>query len=243
MKHLSRKQRAWGAGIIAVILIGLILYLTQVHWSEEEIAAFIVQFGPLSIVAYVAVVIAFNVAAPLSASPIMLLGFSLYGQWAVWFFAMGNIAAMGINFWIARRFGRRFLEWLIGADDMQQIDKVARNHGLATLFIIRMFVSGLNDIASYAFGLTPMKFRSYMAVSVVASIPPILLFVYLSNLFENPIQLLILQLLVGGAFTVIYMGVRLLARRVGWNWGGFEVLRNQNTQDEFFESSNEPERR
>lgn len=213
-KHLSKLHSPKSLLVIATLaMIGIVLYFTQWYWSEEDIAQFIAQFGPLSMLVYVVVVTIFNVAAPLSASPIMLLGFSLFQQWAIWLFALGNFIAMAINFWLARRYGRSLIRRIVGQDSMNKVDEVAQSYGLTALFIFRLFLSGINDITSYAFGLTPVSFKSYMLISIIASIPSFSLFVIISRDYSNSIQLMLLQLAIGSVLMVVYVVGRYVIQR------------------------------
>lgn len=191
--------------LLTAIFFAIILYLTQFYWSTDDLHLFIAQFGMVSMVVYVVIVLLANVAAPISASPLLLLGFSLYGQNAIWLFALGNIAAMAVNFWIARTFGRTLLLRFAGPTAIAKIDELAKDYGLFALFIVRVFLSGISDLASYAFGLSPIKFKPYMIISVIGSLPPYVLLYIISDQNQTSVQFLLLQLLIAGVLSVLYL--------------------------------------
>src|SRR5690606_15010069 len=118
---------------VTVILFITIIYFTQFHANPDVIKQLILQFGSLGVFIFVLIITLANVAAPISASPLLLLGFSIYGQNAVWLFALGNTIAMAVNFMIARKFGRLLMLKLIGESSADKIDELARNYGLFAL--------------------------------------------------------------------------------------------------------------
>lgn len=194
-------------------MIAVVLFFTQFYWTPEEIELFITQFGPIGIVVYILLAAAFNVAAPLSGTPILLLGFSLFQQWAIWLYAIGNFIAMAINFWLARRYGRILIKKMVGQESMSKVDEISQDYGLVALFMVRLFMSGINDIASYAFGLTSIRFRPYIIISFIASLPPYLLFTLISSEDQGTLELLLLQLIIAGVLAGVYLASRFVWRR------------------------------
>jgi uncharacterized membrane protein YdjX (TVP38/TMEM64 family) len=146
-----------------------------------------------------------NVAAPISDTPLLVLGHSIYGQSAIWLFALGNIIAMGINFYIARRFGVGILAHLVGRPGMAKIEELSKNYGLIALFFVRLFLSGISDMASYAFGLSPIKFKPYMVVSIVGALPPYVLLYFFSGQQQSSLHFLLMQLLIAGVLSVVFL--------------------------------------
>lgn len=199
--------------VITLCLFVAVIYFTQYYAQPEQLSRFINQFGPLGIVVYVVSVALANIAAPISASPLLLLGFSIYGKNAVWLFALGNIVAMAVNFYIARRFGRALLVRLVGSASVAKIDELSQNYGLFALFLVRMFLSGISDLASYAFGLSPIRFRPYIIISIVGTLPPYLLLYFFSSQEQSSLQFLLMQLSIAGLLAVVFLVTRYLKNR------------------------------
>lgn len=207
------KKKFYSQVIPASLTLGLfiaVIYITQFYTNPDQLERFIDQLGPLGIFSYVVVVMLANIAAPISASPFLFLGFSFYGTNAVWLFAMGNIMAMAINFYISRRFGRTLLLRLIGVSGMAKVDELSQSYGLVALFLVRIFFSGISDLASYAFGLSPIKFRPYMIVSIIGTLPPYLLLYFFSNQQQSPIEFLLIQFAIAGILSGIFLISRYL---------------------------------
>jgi uncharacterized membrane protein YdjX (TVP38/TMEM64 family) len=196
-----------------VVLFIAVIYFTQFYANPGELESFIRQFGQLSIIAFISSVTLANVAAPISASPLLLLGFSIYGKNAIWFFALGNIIAMGINFYIARKIGRAIMIKLVGESNVDKIDTLSQNYGLFALFLVRMFLSGISDLASYAFGLSPIRFRPYIIVSVIGTLPPYLLLYFFSKQNQTSLEFLLMQFSIAGVLAAVFLVTRYLKNR------------------------------
>ena len=209
LKPLLLSKKAIPA-YITIALFAIIIYLTQFYWTEAQIIEYISLLGPTGVIAYILLVTIANIAAPVSASPFLLLGFSLYGEWAIWLFALGNLGAMAINFLLARRYGRKIIAVLAGESSLDKIDELSKNYGLTALFMIRLFMPGISDLASYAFGLSQIGFKPYIIISIIATLPSNFLFLLLSNEDNSSIELLLLQLIIAGVLSGLYLGFRFL---------------------------------
>jgi uncharacterized membrane protein YdjX (TVP38/TMEM64 family) len=199
--------------LLPFVIVGIIAYFSQVYWKPSQVAVFLGSFGPISMVVYVIIVTLANIAAPVSASPLLILGFSLYQQSAIWLFAMGNVISMIVNFWIARVFGRKLIIKVLGEAALTKIDDLSRNYGLLALFGVRLFLSGVSDLASYAFGLSPIKFKPYLIVSIIGFLPPYLLLYAFSSHDQGSLEFMLLQLLIAGLLSAVFLGGRFLVRK------------------------------
>lgn len=208
-----KKIEQYAPAAITILLLIAVIYFTQYYATPEQLEGFISKLGPWGVMAYIVAVMLANVAAPISASPFLFLGFSFYGTNAVWLFALGNIMAMAVNFYISRKFGRVLLQRLVGKSGMSKIDELSQDYGLFALFIVRMFFSGISDLASYAFGLGPIKFRPYMIVSIIGSLPPMFILYSIASPEQSPIQFLLLQLAIAGLLSGIYLAYRYIKAR------------------------------
>ena len=80
-----------------------------------------------------------------------------------------------VNFWIAKKLGRNLVAKLFGKKDMNKIDQFTEDFGVKSLIFLRIYQGHLVDFISYAYGLTSMKFTSYIVITVLAPIPWLLL--------------------------------------------------------------------
>jgi len=182
--------------IIITILLFLAIYLLSRLISDESLRSLIDgagTFGPLIVILLALVA---NIIAPLSSSPIILVGYYAYGRNVIFLISIAALISFATNFLISRRYGRSLVEKFAGKESMKKVDDLTKKYGLVTLFFLRIFQGAIHDIISYAAGLTSMKFSAYYAVSAVALIFHALIWYYFSLSADNPISFLALTALI-----------------------------------------------
>ena len=132
-------------------------------------------FAPLVVILYIVVS---HVFAPVSGSPGVLLGFAIFGvtQTSVYLYIASLISAT-TNFYIARVFGRKWVERLAGKRAMGDIDDFIATSGGKLLALGRVFGFPIFEVISYGAGLTKMSFGDYFLITVVFSAIPNVAFV------------------------------------------------------------------
>lgn len=113
---------------------------------------------------------------------------------------LADLASCLFNFYIARRYGRNFVERFVGQQFMEKVDRLAQRHLEGNFFLMAGFLmTGLFDFAAYAVGLTKTRWQSYviaLVISIVISKP---LWVAVgAGIFENS------QLLLGFALLAAF---------------------------------------
>jgi uncharacterized membrane protein YdjX (TVP38/TMEM64 family) len=181
------------AELIALVL-GFVVFLAIATLAINAIGvpqlqAFIQQAGPLAPLAYIALKALTYIFAPLTSGPIQVFAGTLFGNvWlGVLYTLIGEVIGGSISFWIARKFGRPMVLRFVGKDGMKQVDDFYQNRlgGWQALAIARVVLFSFWDFLSYAAGLAPVKFRSYVWVSAVFGVLPTFLFVWLGDRFAG----------------------------------------------------------
>lgn len=91
----------------------------------------------------------------------------------------GDTAATIVGFQVSRRLARqRVKRWVGGKPWFEWLEKQLQTRGLYGVFIARMMPFFPNSLANYALGLTPLRFWSYLAASVLGSIPNLALYIF-----------------------------------------------------------------
>jgi uncharacterized membrane protein YdjX (TVP38/TMEM64 family) len=117
---------------------------------------------------------------------IMLAGF-LFGLWqgfaGVW---IATLLASSLAFWIARSVARKWMQRKIQRKPIFiAIDRAIQRKGLPVVILTRLVMilpfPGLN----YTLGLTGVRFRDYLAGTMIGMIPPLFLFVFLGTTAGN----------------------------------------------------------
>jgi uncharacterized membrane protein YdjX (TVP38/TMEM64 family) len=156
---------------ILIATIGLIFFLGGI--KEEGLALFVESWGNLSVVAVCGVILATQVFAPLSGAPAMFVGFRIVGFEATMvLFYFVSLASSVINFWIARRLGRKWVVRFIGADTLDEVDQIAKSEEKFLLMWSRVFGYYIFDIISYAIGFTNVSFKKYFLSTALFTLIP-----------------------------------------------------------------------
>jgi uncharacterized membrane protein YdjX (TVP38/TMEM64 family) len=160
--------------------------------------------APLIVIVYTVIS---HVFAPVSGSPGVLLGFALYGviNGTILLYIASLISAT-INFYIARKLGRKWTERLAGKKSMEDIDKFVETSGTKVLIISRVFGFPIYEVISYAAGLTKMSFNRYLTITAVFGAIPSVIFVlfFKDTDFTKPANMIMwlgILIIVGVIFT------------------------------------------
>lgn len=164
--------------LFSLFLIIVVSVILSLWGSKIDIGLIVSQVQKAGIWAPIVYVIALTipaVIAPLSGAPIYIAGYVMFGAKVQLYAYLVSIFSSVSNFFIARKWGRRWVEKMVGRDDMEKIDSFTKDYGLFSLIFLRIFQGYLHDFISYAYGLTNMKFLPYMIVNILAPIPWLLL--------------------------------------------------------------------
>lgn len=170
-----------------LVAFSVALYLLGKQISQEQIQSFVENAGPWAPIVWILTHQLSYILAPISGYPFLIIGFYLFGKTTILYTFIVAIFGSTINFLIAKRWGRPIVKRFVGKESLSKTDAYANQYGLGTLFVLRMFMVGLGDFISYAYGLTPITYRTYITVSVIAMIPGYLLW-YLVASWTNNIE-------------------------------------------------------
>lgn len=210
-----RRVLQLAAAAVGVVISVMVLTLLINSVGVPRLQALIVAAGPLAPLAYIAIKIVTYVFAPLTSGPIQVFAGTLFGNvWlGVLYTVIGETIGGSISFWIARRYGRPVVARFVGSGNMSQVDDFYRHRlgGWLPLAVARLVLFSFWDFLSYAAGLAPVKFSTYLFVSVVFGTIPTLLFVWLGERFVGDSSLMVLSY---GLLAVLTVGPLLLLRPI-----------------------------
>ena len=172
----------------AVLVLALLALLWLTGWGEglwglfsdrERIQRVVDDAGALAPVVFVVLLVAQAVLAPLPA-PALAMGagysFGIYeGFLLTW---LGALLGGVISFWISRLVGRDFVA---RSERMQRLDRYVDEHGVITIFVLRLLPLVSFDAISYAAGLSGISFWRFFVATALGMLPGTLAFVYLGG--------------------------------------------------------------
>ncbi|KKQ97288.1 MAG: hypothetical protein UT24_C0002G0037 [Candidatus Woesebacteria bacterium GW2011_GWB1_39_12] len=191
--------------LLFIVVISLLLYLLSRSFSEKEIITFINDAGFFAPVVYILLTLLTLVIAPFSGTPIIFAGYYAFGQRVIFYSIVAAYISYVLNFWIARKWGRTIVGKFVGKEDMKKVDELTKDYGIVTLVFLRIFQGSINDFVSFAMGLTNMKFKIYLVVSLLASIPGTILWYYLSLNADTPAQFTIIMLVLTLTLSFVFI--------------------------------------
>lgn len=173
--------------LIAVLLaVSFLIYWLGTAIKGEDIADFIEETGFWAPVVFIILTAFTYIVAPISGIPLWFAGYLLFGSKFQIYTYLAAILGATANFWIARRWGRRWVTRLVGAKNMEKVDGFAVEHGIKSLILLRFFAGSFHDFISYAYGLTNIKFTPYILISALGGIPWLLLWqLYLFKMIDD----------------------------------------------------------
>ena len=159
--------------IVAIICaIAYVIMKKTGFWEEinsmEKIREWVLSGGVFSFLIFILLQILQTTILQIPAIFVTIAGALIFGRWPA--FIMSYIAVMIgslIMFWIGRKAGRKFLNWLVGEDTANKwIDRMS--NGKYLFFLMMLFPLFPDDILCVVAGLTKMSFPFFFWTNVLA---------------------------------------------------------------------------
>jgi uncharacterized membrane protein YdjX (TVP38/TMEM64 family) len=145
--------------------------------NTEHIKQLIRSAGPLGWVIYLVLQVFQTVFAPIPGNVVGMVGGMAFGEWMGFLLTVvGSALGMALVIAISRRFGRPLLEKLFSKSKVKKLDWLLDHSAVEmVLFLIFLFPFMPDDLVGYLAGLTKIRFRNLMIISVVGKAPTQLL--------------------------------------------------------------------
>ncbi len=155
----------------------LFTYFKDVNHSRETIQSFGV-YGPLMMIGLLVIIL---LLAFISQMPLIIAGGYAFGAIPATAYALIAFFIGGtIAFYLARWFGRPFVKRIITKSAMEKFDNYSGlrlDITLFSLFLVPLFP----DAMCYVAGLTNIKYKTFVLISVLGRLPAVLLFAFAGN--------------------------------------------------------------
>ncbi|MHC1716686.1 MAG: TVP38/TMEM64 family protein [Candidatus Dojkabacteria bacterium] len=155
--------------IIVVIYFFLKIFFVPLV-SSDQFKEFVQNVGILGYFILITYHVLTQVFAPLSGTPGVILSITLYGLGTgMLILYIGSIISSIINFYISRKFGRRWVIKLVGEKGMKEVDAFTAVEGDRALIASRLLGFSIFEFISYAAGLTKIPFKIYIVITIITS--------------------------------------------------------------------------
>ena len=165
-----RQSVVWLSLGAAALLAGLLWWASEpfaglMSWADTG-REWILGFGSLAPLAYIAVFVLQIVVAPLPGQLLGVMGGYLFGMVAGSVYSIiGLVIGAGLAMWLARRFGRPWLERYFAPTQLRVWERKLRTRSLFTWWLL--FVVPVPDLVFYVAGLSSVPLRRLLVALVL----------------------------------------------------------------------------
>ncbi len=199
--------------IFAVLGFFIYSYLTKgffyslVNLNQEEMILFISSFREISFLVYILLIIVGVIFAPIHPFLFYITGGIVFGPYVSWGLTMIGVAiGSSIAFFIAKRYGRRFVEKRISQEKINKFDDFSDKYGALSIFLLRLNPLTSSDIWSYLAGLTKIRLWKFLMWTLLGLAPAVFIQTYLGK--EIGKSTLLFKIFV--AIAIVYLTALLL---------------------------------
>jgi uncharacterized membrane protein YdjX (TVP38/TMEM64 family) len=178
---LARGTRPWlRPALLLFAVVAVAVAASRFGLGEQLVAgrAWIESYGPLGPVVF-ALIYAIATVAAVPATFLTLAAGALFGSVVgVATVAVGATLGASAAFALGRWFARDSVRaWLAGNEKFERLDLLTERHGAAIVAIMRILPIIPFNILNYAFGLTRIRFGTYVLWSFLCMLPGTTLYV------------------------------------------------------------------
>ena len=178
---MTQTRRPWLRPVLLLAAVLLLLVLAKVLGLGERLAALretIAGLGPWGPAAFFGIYVAAVVAA-VPGTAVTVAADALFGSVAgVILVSLASTAGAGICFLIARFLARDAVTaWLSGNARFQRLDRLTEEHGALIVAVTRLVPLFPFNLLNYGFGLTRVRFGTYIFWSWLCMLPGTVLYV------------------------------------------------------------------
>lgn len=179
-KHYNRKRKLL-AGISAAVMVILLLLVTLILWrwlasfSQEGLRDYIRSFGAAGWLVFLVLQILQVFIALIPGELLESAAGFVFGPIVGTLLCYaGIVIASSLVFALTRKFGIKLVEVFVSREKINQLRFLNTEKKRDLLIFLAFFIPGTpKDLLTYFVGLTEIKFRTFLAISLVARIPSV----------------------------------------------------------------------
>lgn len=208
------KRLFWAVGALglgALLLWGWPIVQPAFSGSVTAAAGLLGRTGRAGPAVVVGLQLLQAVISPLPSWPITVAAGALYGPlWATLYALVGGTVGAGINWALARRWGRPWADRKLPAKWVARVDQLSPLHFLVLCLLGRLIPVASFDLVAYLAGLSRLRLWSFLAIATVGQAPA--LFTY--ALFGADLARAQSASLLSSLILLLFVGLSFLAKRL-----------------------------
>lgn len=175
--------------IVTIVYFVLKFYGVTDHIQLEnvpKIKTWVASFGTIAPLVYIGLYLVSTVFF-LPGTPVTVLAGFVFGPlWGVFYASIASIISVSAAFLIARYVARDLVEsWVKDNAQFRKIDEQVEEQGWRIVMLTRLVPIFPFNLQNYAYGLTSIRFATYVLVSAVFMLPGTAVFVQLGGAFVS----------------------------------------------------------
>ncbi len=180
---------AMAVAIVIIVYFVLKFYGVTDHIQLEnvpKIKTWVASFGTIAPLVYIGLYLVSTVFF-LPGTPVTVLAGFVFGPlWGVFYASIASIISVSAAFLIARYVARDLVEsWVKDNAQFRKIDEQVEEQGWRIVMLTRLVPIFPFNLQNYAYGLTSIRFATYVLVSAVFMLPGTAVFVQLGGAFVS----------------------------------------------------------
>lgn len=207
-------------GVVATVYLVLRAYgVTDDIRLENvpKIKTWVEGFGRIAPFVYIGLYLVSTVFFLPGAPVTILAGFVFGPLWGIFYASVASIISVSVAFLIARYVARDLVEgWVKDNAQFRKIDEQVEEQGWRIVMFTRVVPIFPFNLQNYAYGLTSIRFPTYMLVSAIFMLPGTAVFVQLGGAFvrgEGNIWKTLLYLGIAGVLLLLLSLIPKLLRK------------------------------
>ena len=176
-------------GTVAIVYLLLSYYgITDEIRLENvpKIKTWVANFGAIAPLIYIGLYLLSTVFFLPGAPVTVLAGFIFGPLWGVFYASIASIISVSVAFLIGRYVARDLVErWVKGNAQFRKIDEQVNEQGWRILMFTRLVPIFPFNLQNYAYGLTSIRFATFVIVSAIFMLPGTAVFVQLGGAFVS----------------------------------------------------------
>lgn len=189
---------------VVISILWVVYRFTPFLYDPVALRAVVRDAGPLGPVVFVVLQAVQVIFAPIPGQLTAFAGGFLFGWYGLLYSLVGVTIGSAVAFWLSRRLGRPYVESVLAPGTLERFDSVLGETGDVALAVFFLLPGLPDDVICFLAGLTPIRFRRFVALSVVARLPAYVVATMLgSSVAQREFRSAFVLLILFGATTVI----------------------------------------
>ena len=211
--------------LITVVIVATVYFVLRSYGVTDDIRlenvpkikTWVEGFGRIAPLVYIGLYLVSTVFF-LPGSPVTILAGFVFGPlWGIFYASVASIISVSVAFLIARYVARDLVEgWVKDNTQFRKIDEQVEEQGWRILMFTRLVPIFPFNLQNYAYGLTSIRFSTYVLVSAIFMLPGTAVFVQLGGAFvsgEGNIWKTLLYLGIAGVLMLLLSLIPRLLRK------------------------------